>query len=334
MRIKVANTCTTKSSNRVKGLGFAIALALAIITGNASAKEMTFGYVPASLEYPYNVATVDGFKEAAKAAGVATVVLDPRGQVEGQGNAIDDLLARHVDAIGFLPLDSVVAQAFVDKVASHNIPVVAIALQVGDSSTRPVNQPYPKLTALVATDNFRAGEVSGEIAAKILPASRIAKIAIVEGDPAYTIVKLDNSGFESALKKAGVKYTIVALQPTDWTPEQGESVCQNFLTAHPDLDLIFSQADDMAIGCARAIDAMGSKVKLIATGGGSKLGDAAIASGEIYASVCTRPKLLGKLMFKVMYEAVTKPGTPKARYVTYDMPAITKNTLAACPDQW
>ena len=132
--------------------------------------------------------------------------------------------------------------------------------------------------------------------------------------------ELDTEGFRAALDKGHAKYQIVAEQATNWTPDQGESVCQNFLTAHPDLDLISSHVDDMTIGCARAIDAAKSKVKLIATGGGSKLGHDAILAGEIYGSVCTRPKLLGALMFQAMYDAVTKPGTAKGRFIGYDMP--------------
>jgi ribose transport system substrate-binding protein len=261
-------------------LGLA-AIAALLSAGTALAEDLTFGYVPASLEYPYNVMTAKGFEEAAKKAGVKTVVLDPRGSVEKQGNALDDLLSQKVDAIGFLPLDSVVAEAFVDKVNDAGTPVVAIALQVGDSATRKLDDPYPGLSALVATDNYQAGYVSGEMAAGILPKDRKAKIAIVMGDPAYTIVKLDTDGFKAALDKAGANYDIVAEQPTNWTPDEGEAVCQNFLTAHPDLDLIFSHADDMAIGCARAIDAAGWKGKLIATGGGSKLGYDAIKAGEM-----------------------------------------------------
>ena len=83
----------------------------------------------------------------------------------------------------------------------------------------------------------------------------------------------------------------------------------------------------MAIGCARAIEAAKSKVKLIATGGGSKLGHDAILAGEMYGSVCTRPQLLGALMFKAMYEEVTKPETAKARFISYDMTKITKETI-------
>lgn len=238
-----------------------------LLTSAASAQEMTFGYIPQSLEYPYNVSTAEGFEQAAAAAGVKTVVLDPRGSVEKQGNAIDDLITQGVNAIGFLPMDSVVAESFVDKINEAGIPVVAIALQVGDSATRAINDPYPGLSALVATDNYQAGYVSGEMAAGILPKDRKAKIGIVMGDPAMTIVKLDTDGFKAALDKAGANYEIVAEQPTNWTPDEGEAVCQNILTAHPDLDLIFSHADDMAIGCARAIDAAGSEVTLIATCG-------------------------------------------------------------------
>ena len=90
----------------------------------------------------------------------------------------------------------------------------------------------------------------------------------------------------------------------------------------------------MAIGCARAIAASTSKPILIATGGGSKLGYDAILAGEMYGSVCTRPQLLGTLMFQAMYEAVTKPETPMARFVSYDMPKITKETIDSCPEQW
>ncbi len=302
--------------------------------GTVSAQEMTFGYIPQSLEYPYNVSTAEGFEEAASAAGVKTIVVDPRGSVERQGNAIDDLITQQVDAIGFLPMDSVVAESMVDKVNDAGIPIVAIALQVGDSATRAVNDPYPGLSALVATDNYQAGYVSGEMAVEVLPEGRTAKIGIVMGDPAMTIVKLDTDGFKAALDAAGADYEIVAEQPTNWTPDEGEAVCQNILTANPDLDIIFSHADDMAIGCARAIEAAGSEAILIATGGGSRLGHDAILAGEMYGSVCTRPKLLGALMFQAMFEAATNPDTPTARFVSYEMPKITKDTIEDCPEQW
>lgn len=299
-----------------------------------AAEDVTLGYVAGSLEYPYNVATAKGFEDEAKKAGVKAVVLDPRGSVEKQANAIDDLIAQGVKGIGFLPLDSVVSQAWVDKIAEHNLPVVAIAVQVGDPKKASIREVYPKLTALVTTDDVLAGEVAGELAAKLLPKDHPAKIGIIEGAPGYAVISQRTDGFKQGLDKAGAKYEIVAAQPTDWTPEKGEAVCQNILTAHPDLDLFFSQADDMAIGCSRAIRAAGSSAKLVATGGGSKLGLDAVKAGEIDGSVCTQPELLGRLMFKALHDAVKNPSAPKAQFITYDMPAITKDTIADCPAAW
>jgi ribose transport system substrate-binding protein len=75
-------------------------------------------------------------------------------------------------------------------------------------------------------------------------------------------------------------------------------------------------------------------VKLIATSGGSKLGNAAIQAGELDGSVCVKPKMLGRLMFKALYEAATHPDSKKGQFVTIDLPIITKESLADCPAEW
>jgi ribose transport system substrate-binding protein len=35
-----------------------------------------------------------------------------------------------------------------------------------------------------------------------------------------------------------------------------------------------------------------------------------------------------------MYDAVTKPDTPKGRFISYETPVITKETINACPEKW
>ena len=121
-------------------------------------------------------------------------------------------------------------------------------------------------------------------------------------------------------------------QASDWTPESGEAICQNALTANPDLDAIFSHADDMALGCGKAIIAAGSKAPLVATGGGSALGAVAIMDGEITASVCTQPGLIGELSAKALDEAAADPAAAKkGQYITYDMAILTKENVDSCP---
>ena len=319
----------------MKTLGLlASASFLAALAGAAAAEDIVLGYMPASMEYPFNVATQKGFVEEAESLGAKVVTIDPQGSVEKQANGVDDFLSQGVDGIGMLPLDGVVAQEWVEKSVAAGVPFVSLATMVGDPATRAWNDVYPNLTALVGMDNVGAGRASGELAAEMLPKDRVVKIAIIEGAPGYPQVGQRTQGFREGLDAAGIQYEIVASQPTDWTPEKGEAVCLNILTATPDLDMFFSQADDMAIGCARAIEAAGSQAALIATGGGSSTGLAAVENGEIDGSVCDRPEHAGRLVARALFEAVTGKKTDKAQLITFETPKITKDTLAECPPEW
>lgn len=323
----IANHRLTRRAAMVAGV-------TALLAGSASAQDLTFGFVPTSLIYPINAAVAKGFSDAAAAAGVEAVVIDPRGSIESQSNAIDDLIAQGVDGIGFLPLDSVIAEAFVERANGAEIPIVSVAVQVGDPIKRDLRDVFPGLAALVAPDAVFEGEQSGKLSLELLPKDRLVKIAIVEGAPGYAVVQQRSEGFIKALDDAGLQYEIVGSQPSDWTPESGEAICQNFLTSTPDLDLVFTQADDMALGCARAISAAGAATHLVATSGGSALGNAAIEAGELAGSVCVRPELMGRLMFEKMYAAATDPAFVAGEFVTMDEPIITKETLVDCPPEW
>ncbi|MGF6700393.1 ribose transport system substrate-binding protein [Paraburkholderia sp. MM5496-R1] len=311
-----------------------IALAMALVATPAAAKEITLGIVAANMQYPFNAAAVRGFQAEAKKLGAKTVVLDGKGSVEAQGNAIDDLISQKVDGIGSILLDSVVAKTWVDRAAENNIPFVSVGVQVGDPDKVPLRQVYPKLTALVTRDDVESGELAGELAAKLLPKGRTAKIGIVEGTAGVAAVKQRTQGFKEGLAKMGAKYEIVASQPTDWTAEQGEAVCQNILTAHPDVDLFFGQYDDIGLGCSRAVRSVGSHAQIVTADGGSRRGIEAIKVGDMAGSVCSEPETIGRLSAKALYDAITNKNTPKAQLIMYKQIAVTKANLSQCQPQF
>ncbi|SAK74264.1 sugar ABC transporter substrate-binding protein [Caballeronia hypogeia] len=316
-----------------KIIGTLGAVALVCASGTAGAKEVTLGYSSVGLSYPFAAAIAKGFESAAKQAGVKTVVLDAKGNVQKQANDIDDLIAQKVDGIAIMPLDSTVAQGWVDRASAKDIPTVGVASEIGDPHKRPIKQVYEKLSALVTQDEVTAGEKAGEMAAPMLPKGRVANIAIVEGAAGYAEVQQRTEGFKKGLDKAGAKYKIVASQPGDWTSEKGESTCQNILASHPDVDLFFAQSDDMVVGCALAVRTASANAKLIGMGG-SKLAINAIKVGDVTGTVCYKPEEIGKLAFNALYGTVTKKSVSKAAFVAYDTPPITKANLASCVPQW
>lgn len=318
-----------------KKLGWpCFALAASVVATNAIAKDLTFGIVASDIQYPFEVAEVRGFENEAKKLGVKTIVLDAKGSVQKEANAIDDLITRKVDGIGSILIDSVVSKPWIDRAAANNIPFVSVGVQVGDPDKTPLKDVYPNLTALVTRDDVESGVLAGEMAARFLPKDRIARIGIVEGAAGYAAVRQRSKGFEQGLVKAGAKYKIVASQPTDWTEVQGKAVCQNILTAHPDVDLFFAQYDDLGLGCGRAIRAMGSGAKVIAADGGSRRGIDAIKAGEMAGSVCSEPETMGRLSARALYDAVTKQNSVKAQLITYKQVGVTKENLSECQPQF
>ncbi|HLH50152.1 MAG TPA: sugar ABC transporter substrate-binding protein, partial [Roseiarcus sp.] len=141
----------------------------------------TYGFSNVGLSFPFAAAIAKGFQDAAKQAGVNAVVLDAKNDVQKQANDIDDLIAQKVKGVVIMPLDSTVAQGWVDKVAAANIPVASVGSQIGDPNKRAIKDVYPKLVAVVTQDEIAAGNRAGELALKLLPQDRPAKIAIIEG---------------------------------------------------------------------------------------------------------------------------------------------------------
>lgn len=288
-----------------------------------------YGLSTVGLSYPFAAAIAKGFGDAAARAGARAVVLDAKGDVQKQANDIDDLIAQKVSGVAVMPLDSVVAQGWVKRANAQGVPIAAVAALVGDPKTRAIDDVYPGLVALASQDEVAAGRAAGTLAATWLPRGRAARIAIIEGAAGFPEVEQRARGFRLALDAAGVRYRIVASQPGNWTSEGGEAACQNILAAQPDVDLFYNEADDMVIGCARAVRAAGSPARLLGVGG-SKLAIASIKAGAVDGTVCFKPEALGALAFEALHAKVQGG----ARFRTYPIPAVTRATVGECVGQW
>jgi len=312
----------------------AAAAALAVLSSSpVSAAPLRLALSSAGLSYPFAAAIARGFRRAAAHAGVQAIVLDAQNRVQRQANDLQDLIAEHVNGIVLMPLDSVIAQSWVNEATRAGIPVVAVGSEVGDPRTRPLRDVYPKLVALVTQDETAAGREAGRLAAKLLPPGRLAHIAIIQGAPGFPEVLQREQGFEQGLAAAHVRYRIVAIQPADWRTQEADVVCQNILEAHPDVDLFFNEADNMAVGCARAVSSAGSKAKLIGIGG-SRLAILSLEAGRIDGTVCYKPLELGRLAFDALYGDVTGRKPLHAAFITYKTPGITRANVGECRGEW
>ncbi len=308
------------------------ALGMTLGTSAIAADMGPYGFSSNGLSFPFAAAVAKGFADAAAEVGAEAIVLDAQGDVLKQTNDIDDLLAQGVKGIAIMPNDSAVAAAWADKAAAAGVAVVASASMIGDTTTRPIDDVYESLAALVTQQEVAAGREVGLLAARLLEGVDVAKIAIIEGAAGYAEVQQRTEGFEAGMAEAGQAYEIVAAQPGDWTAEKGEAACQNILASNPDIDLFFNQADDMVVGCARAVASAGSDALLVGFGG-SKLAIAAIKDGSVDGTVCYKPEEIGRISFNVLYDVAN--GTPhEAEFITYPTPGVSIDNVDDCVGQW
>jgi ribose transport system substrate-binding protein len=294
-------------------------------------ENLTVGISNLGLSFPFPAAISKGIKDKAGQLGVKVVEVDAQGKAEKQSNDVQDLIGQKPSGVLLLPVDSGVAAGLVDQLKAANIPTVAVASQVGDPKTRKITDVYPGLVALVTQAEVDAGRSAGELALKAVPKG--GKLAVVEGAAGFAEVQLRFQDFLTPAKEAGVTFTVAARQPGDWVPDKAQSACQNMLARNPDVALFYAQSDDMAVGCAKAVKAAGSKAAVVGIGG-SKLGIDAVKSGEVYGTVCYKPEDMGALAMQVLYDELTGAKKRTAEFVTYETPAISKENVNDCKPQW
>lgn len=310
-----------------------LATVLALGAGTLWAQEISLAVMPAGMD-TFGSAVGRGFSARAEELGFRPIVIDSQWSAEKMSNGIDDLLVQGVKGIAILPIDSVVAMSWVDKLAEVGVPVVAAGSPVGDPDEVGQTGVYEGLRAFINVDEIETARTVGVFVGSTFASGKKVQVAVVEGPPGYAVNDYRRQGFLKGLADAGVDYQVVSQQPTNWSPEDGERVCQNILTANPDVDLIFATADPMAVGCAHAVHAMGGEAKVLASAGGMQIGNDEIVAGTMFASTCFKPETMGRIIAEVLFEAVSNPDSYQGEFVAYEAPLVTKDTIGDCIAEW
>ena len=92
---------------------------------------------------------------------------------------------------------------------------------------------------------------------------------------------------------------VVAEGVANWEADQGYTVMEDFLTANPDIQAVFAEADRMALGASQAAAAAGKEDIIIVGLDGIVDALRAVEDGTLAADVAQRPDLMGE--FAVEY---------------------------------
>jgi ribose transport system substrate-binding protein len=247
-------------------------------------KPFTFGIVVKTLvNEPFQQALAESAKKTAESfGGTANYFATTHTGVAEQIAVVEDLIQKKVDGLILVPIDSNAIIAAIQEANKAGIPVVICdtASYGGD------------FISFIATNNISASATAADYLIKKFNGK--AKVAQLEGEPGGQTAADRIKGFQDELKTApGME--LVANQNAHWTTAGGQTVTENILQAHPDLNAIFASSDMEGVGAAEAIKAAGLKGKVtLVTFDGLPDGVNLIKEGVSDADVAQFPVRMGK----------------------------------------
>lgn len=287
----------------------------------AADDKIVVGFSQIGAESEWRTANTNDVKAAAERAGVELKFSDAQQKQENQIRAIRTFISQKVDVIGFVPIvetgwDNVLRQA---KRAKIPVVVMDRDLKVSDDSL---------YTAKIGTDSAEEGRRAFKWIDEYVTKNNVKprnggdtiNIVVLEGTVGASAAVGRTKGFNEAFNASSNKgkYKILASQTGDFTRQKGQEVMESFLkTYRNDIDVLFAQNDDMALGAIQAIEAAGLKPAkdIIIVGADAVKGMfQAMIEGKANATVECNP-LQGDLFFETCKKILKGESVPKSVYV-------------------
>lgn len=263
---------------KLTALSSAVLLGLAI-SGTASAQD-TIALAVSTLDNPFFVTLKDGAQKKADELGYKLVVLDSQNDPAKELANVEDLTVRGAKVLLINPTDSEAVGNAVAIANRNNIPVITLDRGAAKG----------KVVSHIASDNVAGGKMAGDFIAQKLGDG--AKVIQLEGIAGTSAARERGEGFKQAIEAH--KFNVLASQPADFDRTKGLNVTENLLASKADVQAIFAQNDEMALGALRAIKAANKKV-LVVGFDGTEDGVKAVKSGKLAATVAQQPDLIGSL---------------------------------------
>jgi sugar transport system substrate-binding protein len=229
---------------------------------------------------------VAGFQDAGKTLGVKQVVVgnSSNDQVK-ETELINTYISQGVNGIAIAPLSPTVS---IEALKQANDKGVAVALTNSGGFTD-----VSFIAGGYMSDNTANGAQVGDAAVQYIKDKKLTgtiQVGIVDYDhqkPEES--KLRYGGFESALKKAGIDYKVVAHQSAE-LQDTSLAKTADMITANPGIQIIFACNEGGTIGAAMAVKQAGKTGKIAVFGyDGSDQITSMIIAGDLQAAIAQDP---------------------------------------------
>jgi fructose transport system substrate-binding protein len=267
----------------------------------SAADPFLIGIIEQQLSNPFFGKLQEAAVATAQENGLETMTAEAAsaGDAATQVAAVENMINRGVKGIVLDPANASALVPVVEKARNAGIVVV---------TTNTSLEPASAADGSFETDNLAGGVLIGEWA-KARLGGTTAHVAMLDYDLSDKTAKARHDGF---LKGFGIDDSSPEISGTALTQgnvETGQAAMENLLSAHPEINVIYTINEPAAQGAFIAIDRAGSDV-IITSIDGSCSGVRSVADGTIGATVMQFPANMGKLAVEAVLKAVNEGVKP------------------------
>lgn len=213
---------------------------LPLEAGPIGDKPIKIGFSQTGFNHPWRVEMIKSAQaEVARHPNVSLVVTDGNVDIQKQNNDVDDLLAQGVDAVVMSPVESAGLVPAGNKVMQAGLPLVLLDRDIPSDKTLFIGQ--SNVTMAKAVADVMIEKLNGQ--GKILEIT-----GLIGSSPAIDRQK----GMMEALASApGIE--ILATGDGEWIRDPAVKLMEDWLVAFPEIDAVFSHAEESSWGAQFAI---------------------------------------------------------------------------------
>ncbi|SEF54948.1 monosaccharide ABC transporter substrate-binding protein, CUT2 family [Actinacidiphila yanglinensis] len=293
-------------------------------TGSSGGK-VTIGLVTKTNSNPYFVRLRASAQAEAKRKGAHLVALAGKfdGDNQGQVDAINNLVAQHVNGILITPSSSKGVLGAIAAARSRGILVIAL-----DTATDPADA----VDATFATDNEAAGVTEGKYVHAAL-GSAAPNVLLLDGTPGSSVDDLRHDGFLQGFgitaKAPAVKGTAV----TNGDQTKAQTAMENLLQRDPGANAVYTINEPAAAGAAQALAGKPAAGKVvIGSIDGSCTGVRNVRSGRFAATVMQFPTKMATMGVDAVVTYAASKAKPSG-FVNTGSQLITDKAVAGVPSK-
>lgn len=246
-----------------------------------------------STSNPFRATETKSIEQEAKKLGVKLIERNANADVNAQNSQIEDMIAQGAKVLIVAPENSDGLGPALAKAKAAKIPVLTIDRVVGGSACS-------DFLAFIGSDFYHQAQIAADDLAGATDSA--AHVAILTGTPGNNVTTDRTRGFQDQVKAKYPKMKIVASQTGNFAQTDGQKVMEQLLQSHSDINAVYAENDEMALGAIQAIRSAGKvpgkDVKIVSIDG-IEQAVKNVAAGQMVADIETNPRF-GPLAFQAL----------------------------------